>query len=85
MLHHCDDHIEKPAADEDKKDEDKEKEAAPEGNTEGDSKEAETKEEPKKVDDTYQAFAVLGIVMIAMGEDIGSEMCLRQLNHLVRH
>jgi 26S proteasome regulatory subunit N1 len=27
-----------------------------------------------KVDDTFQAFAVLGIAMIAMGEDIGAEM-----------
>lgn len=44
---------------------------------EGDKK-AETKQ-----DDTFQAFAVLGIALVAMGEDIGAEMSLRQFNHLV--
>lgn len=33
--------------------------------------------------DTHQAFAVLGIALIAMGEDISSEMALRSFNHLV--
>ena len=42
-----------------------------------------TPEEPPK-DDTFQAFAVLGIALVAMGEEIGSEMSLRQFNHLVR-
>ena len=41
-----------------------------------------TPEEPAK-DDTFQAFAVIGIALVAMGEEIGSEMSLRQLNHLV--
>ena len=36
-----------------------------------------------KLDDTYQAFAVIGIALVAMGEDIGAEMSLRQFNHLV--
>lgn len=39
-------------------------------------------EEPVK-DDTFQAFAVIGIALVAMGEEIGSEMSLRQFNHLV--
>ena len=30
-----------------------------------------------------QAVAVLGIALVAMGEDIGSQMCLRQFGHLV--
>jgi 26S proteasome regulatory subunit N1 len=30
-----------------------------------------------------QAFAVLGISLVAMGEDIGSQMCLRLFGHLV--
>ena len=67
MLHHCDEHIEK------------EKEKEKEENK--DDKE-EKKDEPK-VDDTFQAFAVLGIAMIAMGEDVGAEMSMRQFNHLV--
>lgn len=44
--------------------------------------EAET---PKKEEenDTFQTFAVLGIAIVAMGEDIGAEMSLRHFNHLV--
>jgi 26S proteasome regulatory subunit N1 len=45
-----------------------------------------TTEEEKKdgpVPDTHQAFAVLGLALIAMGEDVGSQMSLRSLNHLV--
>lgn len=37
----------------------------------------------EKEDDTFQAFAVLGIAMISMGEDIGADMALRSFNHLV--
>lgn len=31
----------------------------------------------------HQAVSVLGIALIAMGEDIGAEMALRTFNHLV--
>ncbi|TFK41669.1 armadillo-type protein [Crucibulum laeve] len=48
-----------------------------------DENKEETKEEPK--DDTFQAFAVLAIALIAMGEDIGAEMSLRQFNHLMHY
>ena len=41
--------------------------------------------DPEKEDDLHQALAVIGIALIAMGEDVGSEMCLRQFNHLVRY
>jgi 26S proteasome regulatory subunit N1 len=71
MLHHCDEHVQS----------DKEKEKEKEENKDDKDKE-ENKDEPK-VDDTFQAFAVLGIALIAMGEDIGAEMSLRQFNHLV--
>ena len=69
LLHYCDEHIDKTPK-EKKDDEEKkdEKDAAP--------------EEPPK-DDTFQAFAVIGIALVAMGEEIGSEMSLRQFNHLV--
>ncbi|KAK9454769.1 armadillo-type protein [Dipodascopsis uninucleata] len=52
-----------------------------------DKPESETKEgeETKKVDDLYQAYAVLGVAIIAMGEDIGSEMVLRQFGHLMHY
>jgi 26S proteasome regulatory subunit N1 len=45
--------------------------------------ENEKKKVDPKQDDTFQAFAVLGISLVAMGEDIGAEMSLRQFNHLV--
>ena len=53
------------------------KDAVADSEQEGDKK-AETKQ-----DDMFQAFAVLGIALVAMGEDIGAEMSLRQFNHLV--
>jgi 26S proteasome regulatory subunit N1 len=31
----------------------------------------------------HQAYAVLGVALIAMGDDIGTEMSLRTFNHLV--
>lgn len=33
---------------------------------------------------SHQALAVLGIALIAMGEDIGAETSLRTFNHLVQ-
>jgi 26S proteasome regulatory subunit N1 len=36
-----------------------------------------------KEDGTHQAFAVLGVALIAMGEDVGAEMALRTFDHLV--
>lgn len=41
------------------------------------------KKEGSKEDDTYQAFATIGIALISMGEDVGAEMAIRQFNHLV--
>lgn len=41
--------------------------------------------DPEKEDDLFQAFAVIGIAMIAMGEDIGQEMAMRQFNHLMHY
>lgn len=43
---------------------------------------AQEEGEPKPL--KHQAVATLGIALIAMGEDIGSEMALRQFQHLVR-
>ncbi|KZV92939.1 putative RPN1-26S proteasome regulatory subunit [Exidia glandulosa HHB12029] len=39
----------------------------------------------EKEDDTFQSFAVLGIALIAMGDDVGAEMSLRQFNHLMHY
>ena len=58
MLHHCDERT--------KKEKEKEKEE--------NKDDKEEKKDKSKVDDTFQAFAVLGIALIAMGEDIGAKM-----------
>lgn len=39
----------------------------------------------KKGDELLQAYAVLGIALIAMGEDVGQEMVLRQFGHLMHY
>ncbi|CAB4432969.1 unnamed protein product [Rhizophagus irregularis] len=39
----------------------------------------------EKEDDLHQAFAVLGVALIAIGEDIGAEMALRTFNHLMHY
>ena len=70
MLHYCTELLDKGKD----KDEDKDK----------DKKEEDKEKEAKKEDDTFQGFAVIGIALIAMGEDVGAEMALRQFNHLVR-
>ncbi|KAK3818398.1 MAG: armadillo-type protein [Benniella sp.] len=36
-------------------------------------------------DDEFQAYAVLGIALIALGEDIGAEMALRSFTHLMHY
>lgn len=41
--------------------------------------------EEKKGDELLQAYAVLGIGLIAMGEDVGQEMVLRQFGHLMHY
>lgn len=40
--------------------------------------------DPEKEDDLHQALAVIGIALISMGEDVGTDMAIRQFNHLVR-
>ncbi|KAF2396497.1 26S proteasome regulatory subunit rpn-1 [Trichodelitschia bisporula] len=39
----------------------------------------------KKGDELLQAYAVLGLSLVAMGEDIGQEMILRQFGHLMHY
>lgn len=41
--------------------------------------------DPEKENDLHQAIATIGIAVIAMGEDVGAEMSLRQFDHLVSH
>ncbi|KAH8830118.1 armadillo-type protein [Flagelloscypha sp. PMI_526] len=74
MLHHCDEHIVKKDEADDKKDAKDKK-----------SEEDTEKESDKPSDDTFQTFAVIAIALIAMGENIGAEMSLRQFNHLMTY
>ncbi|GAA5945230.1 hypothetical protein JCM1841_004979, partial [Sporobolomyces salmonicolor] len=41
--------------------------------------------DPEKESDLHQAIAVIGLALIAMGEDVGAEMSLRQFNHLMHY
>jgi len=96
MLHYCNNHLNLP---EDKKAESTAEtpaslnaavnaDAAASASTPATGADATTAAEPEKKEsenDTYQAFAVLGIAIVAMGEDIGSEMSLRHFNHLMHY
>lgn len=44
---------------------------------------AEHKNEEQKDENLQQVAAVLGVALISFGEDIGTEMCLRTMNHLL--
>eukprot|EP00092_Neocalanus_flemingeri_P016482 GFUD01017835.1.p1 GENE.GFUD01017835.1~~GFUD01017835.1.p1 ORF type:complete len:916 (-),score=272.31 GFUD01017835.1:78-2825(-) len=80
LLHICSDHYEQ-----DKEVPDKAKDKKKDDKKEGE------KEKEEKKDDTpldlsgQQAVAVLGLGLISMGEDIGSEMLIRTLSHLMRY
>jgi 26S proteasome regulatory subunit N1 len=42
-------------------------------------------DEKSKSDELVQSYAVLGLSLIAMGEDVGQEMVLRQFGHLMHY
>ena len=46
-------------------------------------KDKDKKEAEKPDDGSHQGVAVLGIALVAMGEEVGSQMALRTMNHLV--
>ncbi|OTB08174.1 hypothetical protein M426DRAFT_317278 [Hypoxylon sp. CI-4A] len=45
----------------------------------------EADSEDKKSEELLQMYAVLGIALVAMGEDVGQEMVLRQFGHLMHY
>ncbi|XP_043479363.1 26S proteasome non-ATPase regulatory subunit 2 [Leptopilina heterotoma] len=73
LLHICSEHYE-PVNEKEEKSDRKDKE-----------KKEEKKEEKEKDLSSRQAIAVLGIALIAMGEEIGSEMAYRTFGHLLRY
>ncbi|KAF7378402.1 26S proteasome regulatory subunit RPN1 [Mycena sanguinolenta] len=78
MLHHCDEHIDMKEKEADKE-EKKDYAATAEG-----AKEEEAKP-LMKPDDAFQSFTVIAVALIAMGEDVGAEMLLRQFHHLMHY
>eukprot|EP01134_Creolimax_fragrantissima_P004949 CFRG4949T1 len=53
-----------------------------------DGEEADAKKEPATKphkDSRYQGFAVLGLALVAMGEEIGLDMALRSCSHLLQY
>jgi len=100
MLHLCSDHIiiEKPSEPEGQQQQQQPGTSSPAAtpnsgaSTDATSTNAENKNEDKNEeptaqegDDEFQSFAVLGIALIAMGEEIGSEMSLRCFGHLMHY
>lgn len=73
FLHLCDEHYN---TDKEKEKDEEEKEQ---------EEKADEKKEAEAKDDSFQAFAVIGIALVAMGEEIGAEMTLRQFNHLMQY
>lgn len=41
--------------------------------------------DPEKESDLHQAMSVIGVALVAMGEDVGSAMALRHFNHLMHY
>lgn len=84
MLHHCTEHIGVDAA----AGGDAANKAGGESGTGaagGEDKAGEDDKKDEKESDVFQGFAVLGIALIAMGEDVGSEMVLRHMSHLMHY
>ena len=78
LLHICSEHFEP------------EKEKETDKKDKKNKNEADKKAEEKKSDSppdlsSQQAVAVIGLALIAMGEDIGSEMLFRHFGHLLRY
>ena len=76
LLHICSEHFEQKEGEGEKE---KEKDKDKDKDKEKDKKNKEEKTE----DGSHQGVAVLGIALIAMGEEIGSQMALRTFSHLV--
>ena len=52
------------------------------GDAEADSSDAS---QDKEANELFQAFAVIGIALVTMGEEVGAEMALRHLSHLMHY
>ncbi|XP_069134068.1 26S proteasome non-ATPase regulatory subunit 2-like [Argopecten irradians] len=82
LLHICSEHDESKDQDNNEKKDDKKKK-----DTKEKEKDKDTKEKESTTADlsSQQGIAVLGVGLIAMGEEIGSEMSFRAFGHLLRY
>ncbi|EDV52429.1 26S proteasome non-ATPase regulatory subunit 2 [Drosophila erecta] len=80
LFHICSDHYETSSADDEKEKSKKDK-----GKDKDKEKEKEKEKEREKDLSATQSIAVLGIALIAMGEDIGAEMAYRSFGNLLRY
>merc|ERR1712025_537578 len=80
LLHICSDHYEQ-----DKEATDKSKDKKKDDKKDGEKDKEEKKDDAPMDLSGQQAVAVLGLGLISMGEDIGSEMLIRTLSHLMRY
>ncbi|SOV04151.1 probable RPN1 - 26S proteasome regulatory subunit [Ustilago sp. UG-2017a] len=56
------------------------------GNADSENAESsEDKDKDKESNDLFQAFAVIGIALVTMGEEVGAEMSMRHLSHLMHY
>lgn len=84
LLHICAKHYEQEKEPEKKEKKKEEKKDDKKGGAAEEEAAAAPKEEVAQDLSGQQAVAVLGLGLIAMGEDIGSEMLYRTLGHLMR-
>ncbi|WFC99485.1 proteasome regulatory particle base subunit [Malassezia yamatoensis] len=84
LLHFCAEHVATDKSSESNQDENQ-------ANEENDQQSANANDDSNNAQDTspasdlYQAFSVLAIALIAMGEDVGAEMSLRHMSHLMHY
>ena len=55
------------------------------GDEESGDADADKDKDKAEPNDLFQAFAVIGIALVAMGEDVGAEMSLRHMSHLMHY
>ena len=79
MLHYCTERSAQESSD------DKEGENAESSNAESSTDNKDDDKDDKESNDLFQAFAVIGIALVTMGEEVGAEMALRHLSHLMHY
>jgi len=92
LLHICSEHYDtdkdkdgEKKSDEKGKTESKDEAKTDDSKSDGKAKSEESTAESDGKDGSHQGIAVVGIALIAMGEDIGTEMALRAFNHLLQY